>query len=669
MDVIESINSIEQVKRQRRITTLSMWGIFLIVFAAEFAGAYIIIYQGEHMMGDALSRTANAYYAIALEPAKLASIGFVWNPLPSLIQLLILPFARFWRPLVSVGFAGYITTALFAGINSALLFRYLKNTKLNVAVTLLIVALYTFNPFIFYYGFNGMSETLFFTAMIMCVANFSLWLDDRKTGRLVVLGLMLAIGFWSRYEIFALMLGFGLAMLIAVYFIEDKGSAFDKKPAKMKWDYSVATGSVIFLPVLYSILIWLFLNLTIMGDPLFFMHSAYSNESQSAVALWSDFKLQMHNPLAALWYIIVRSFPFILPFAVITLERLFTRRLIKADYFILVLLIGSLLGFHYVMLIRGASFGWLRFFCFSLITTVAWIPYELTQLKAAAKKVTIVGLCIAMAASSGIVWKYFQDFDLAREEYTTLFDESGTNDIIMQIEIAKVINEKYSDSTILYDSFTISFLTLNLNNPKNLITNVADNVFTNAILYPQFSGIDYIVVPQPYIISDDGSRQYGVGKLDAINDKYPDLYYEGANWADLVYETPVYRVYKVLTKDSVQNNELTESLHDAALEVADIINNQYSDSIVLLDNSSTGRINKELLQSKNVITLIDDDFDAAVENPKEYQVNYIVVPKLAEDESGSKDAINHAYPELIDNSADWVAVAFENEHYWLYEVL
>lgn len=225
-------NSITEAKRERRTTTLWMWMIFLFVFAVEIAGAYVVVYLQGYIMNDAISRTANAYYVLALNPPKLASIGFVWNPLPSLIQVMIMPLARFWPPLASVGFAGCIMTAIFAAINSALLFRYFKNTGNNVAISLLIIALYSFNPFVFFYGFNGMSETLFFTTMIMSVANFSLWLDDRRTGRLVTIGLMLAVGFLTRYEVFALMLGFGFALLVALYFIKDKKNALCKQAAQ-----------------------------------------------------------------------------------------------------------------------------------------------------------------------------------------------------------------------------------------------------------------------------------------------------------------------------------------------------------------------------------------------------------------------------------------------------
>lgn len=157
-----AINSIRAVKRERSQMRVRMTLIFFIVLIAEVIAAYFTIYKNGQVMGDAVSRTANAYFVLFLEPAKLASIGFVWNPLPSLVQLLIVPFSVFWKPLATVGFAGAIATAFFAAANAALLFRYFRQAGLSVTTAILLVSLYVCNPFVFYYGFNGMSETFFY---------------------------------------------------------------------------------------------------------------------------------------------------------------------------------------------------------------------------------------------------------------------------------------------------------------------------------------------------------------------------------------------------------------------------------------------------------------------------------------------------------------------------
>lgn len=655
MEATMTINSLRVKRRERRKLLAWQGAIFLFIVFIELVGAYFIIYKQRGFMNDALSRTANAFYVLFLRPPKLASIGFIWNPLPSLVQLLIMPFAKYWPGLASMGVAGYITTAVCAGINASLLFGYFKKAGLENGTSLLIVALYALNPFVYYYGLNGMSETIFFTTLIVSVANFALWLDDRATGRLVVIGLLLAVSFLTRYEVFALIAGFGVSLIIAVYWTKDRKSPFVVKPAKMKWDYFVATATMIFLPVMYAILIWMFLNWTIMGDPLHFLNSAYSNESQSAAALWSGFKDQVSNPFSALRYVLVRTVPFLPPFLVITGERIVTKRLLKADYLILIMLVGCLVGFHWLMLLLQKSFGWLRFYSFALITCVAWIPYELGQLGPAMKKTVIVLLCLSLALGAGLVGTYFSDRELAREESFSLVDEDG-NRINMQLEVALKINEKYSESTVLIDGFVTSSVILNVKHPENLLNNISRDDFDIAVENPTGMLVDYVVVPTVY--TENGYERGGAGTLDAINRAYPSLFRYGASWADLVYDIDSqYRLYKVVYPE------------ENAMVLANLINDEYQDATILLDNSTTGILHKTLKNRKNVITLTSENFDIAIKAPLMQQVEYIIVPMTLVDESGSTDDILRVYPELMAEGTDWTELIYENELYRLFKVI
>src|SRR5690349_15003216 len=60
-----------------------------LVFALSlllYLGAATLLVFGAHVVAaDALSRVANAYYTVASRDPHLAAIGFVWNPLPSLL--------------------------------------------------------------------------------------------------------------------------------------------------------------------------------------------------------------------------------------------------------------------------------------------------------------------------------------------------------------------------------------------------------------------------------------------------------------------------------------------------------------------------------------------------------------------------------------------------------
>lgn len=512
------------------------FAIFAVVLAAELIGAYIVVYKGGHIMNDALARTANAYYVLYILPSKLASIGFVWNPLPSLLQIPILVFAQFWRPLATHGLAGSILTAIFAGINAGLLFRYFRLCGTGVKLSLLIAALWAFNPFIFFYGLNGMSETIFFTVILSGVFNFAMWMEDRNTNRLLIVALMMAMGFLTRYEILTMMVAFAASLLVIIYLMRDKASPFPTKPFGMGLSYTVSTFIVLFLPVVYIIAIWAIVNWTIMGDPFYFLGSAYSNEAQAAVGLADSlrFRDSKYAALLAFGYMSVRSLPFIAPLIVIVIERIFTRRLFKMDMVVFILLAGCFLGFHYVLLLTGKSFGWLRFFCYVMPVCLAWLPYEMLKLKNRARIASIVFLCIGLVVSAGMIPYYFSNYTLGSEEYPILFqpESERTNP---QVALAQLLNEQHRDATILMDSFLTSSLIVNLENSENIITNTSDE-FLAAIHDPHAYHVDFIVVPRPR----------GIGLLDTINDAYPDLFYYGVpSWAEFVAGNDMYRLYKV----------------------------------------------------------------------------------------------------------------------------
>ena len=93
------------------------WRFALFLFVSELA---LGIYLGEHkvLLGDAMSRTANAFYVYFSLPRRLTSMGLVWNPLPSLLQLPFVYLSQSNRWIVTKGFSMSFVTAMFAGASA-----------------------------------------------------------------------------------------------------------------------------------------------------------------------------------------------------------------------------------------------------------------------------------------------------------------------------------------------------------------------------------------------------------------------------------------------------------------------------------------------------------------------------------------------------------------------
>ncbi len=74
-----------------------------------------------------------------------------------------------------------------------------------------------------------------------------------------------------------------------------------------------------------------------------------------------------------------------------------------------------------------------------------------------------------------------------------------------------------------------------------------------------------------------------------------------------------------------------------------------------------------LESTSNVITTCSYIFEAAVENPFDHDVKYILTISLKG--AGASDAINIYYPDLYENGASWCNLIFEIGDYRLYEVI
>ena len=510
------------------------WCIFFIVLIAEIVGAYILLYKRGYILSDAMSRTANAYYTLYTNPPKLASIGFVWNPLPSLLQIPILLFKNLWPPLATHGVAGGIVTAFFAAINAMIIFRAFKHYSVNTVLSIVFVLLFAFNPFMFYYGCNGMSEMLFFSSIIACVVGLCRWFEERDNYKLLIMmAFSLAMGFLCRYEEFAITLGMGISLLIVVFGMKDPTSPFVHKPLRMKMEYAMATGLVLFLPVVFSVIVWIILNWSIMGNPLYFLTSSYSNSAQSEFIGSVNVISAMSSPVEALLFSLKRMLPFIPLFIVITIGRIFSKKLFKPDYYVLIAMVGCISAFHFLMLLSGGSYGWPRFFSFSLPICAAWLPYEYSRLKGMIKYIWVAAVVVAFVSSAFINMAYLGSPESAPEEYEA-FMQTDVSGVADQRAAADRINEVYSDDVMMMDNFTMSALILNLDYPEHLIINTSQQ-FNDALEAPWRYGVRYIVVSDPY----------GVGSLDAFNMTYPNLYEEGVDWCMERDEVGGFKIFEV----------------------------------------------------------------------------------------------------------------------------
>ena len=508
-----------EIKRKNPDFKLIAVVTIAVFFAEVVYGIYLGYIQGI-LLNDAFSRTANAFYVVFVKPPRYASIGLVWNPLPSTLQIPFVFLAKFWRPIASRGISAAVMTASFAALSVGVLLKTFLQLKVSKKYSVLIVLLYALNPFIFFYGSNGMSEAPAFFFMTYSVCTLVLWMKCGNT--MIRLGFALAGLFYTRYEALPFAAAIGVCVILNILFNREEDKYIIGGNIKERYYYIEGTLILIFTPLVYAIFLWILFSFIISGNALYFLNSVYSNVSQSAFAEINGSLFQL------LIYVMKRAMPFLPLFFAIAAIRMVQRKLLKYDFIALTMLVIAMMAFHYLMLLKGDSFGWLRFFAYSLPICIAWIPYEISKCKPKYLSLTKTVLVLGLVMSSFLCLKALNDKDLAKEEqFARLTREAYV--------IAEYINTNIPDEKILMDVFTLSGVMLNVNNIDNIVVSSSLD-FYDCVEDPLHHGINYILVPDPN----------GIGNLDAVNLAYKNLYKCGAEWCEEEASFDGFKLFRVI---------------------------------------------------------------------------------------------------------------------------
>src|SRR3990172_4546739 len=107
----------------------------LIVLAINLFMVYVVVFEVGFFLPDATSRTRAVWQVFYSNEPKLSNIGFVWTPLPALLQLplVLIPGLR------TKGLSGNIVTAVMGTFAALVLLVFLRRVKLDVVMRWLVV--------------------------------------------------------------------------------------------------------------------------------------------------------------------------------------------------------------------------------------------------------------------------------------------------------------------------------------------------------------------------------------------------------------------------------------------------------------------------------------------------------------------------------------------------
>ena len=494
------------------------WALATAVFLIEWAFGIYLGYHGV-LLGDAMSRTANAFYVLNSRPYDLTSMGLVWNPLPSFLQLPFVWAAKWWRPLVTKGISMSFVSALFAAWGVKALYSCFHEMKCRERDALLLTLLYALNPYTVFYGANGMTEIMMGAAGIQIIKNLTCWMRTGRPYHLINMGMAFVVMFLIRYEAvpFAIFIALGMALHMAVSKREKR--YYPDSGLEPLW-YVESTLWVTFLPVIFTAVCWVLYNWSITGNPLYFMNSGYSMSAYSA------YYQSYGGLMGALSYVFSRVWPMLLPFAALLLARAATHTFRRYETAIMILAVLGLTGFTTVMILLGKSGGYVRYLCYPLFFAPAFIPYTVHAAGEKGKQAARISALGLLASALVLGWGF---------QYSSTFREDLLLNVPAHSEsVADYLNANCRGGKVLMDSYRTYYTIMNADDPEEWVISCSRD-FEDCVADPVKNGVDYLVVPQI------GSY----GNMDALNIAWPRLYNNGEEWAQEIASIGEFKIFRV----------------------------------------------------------------------------------------------------------------------------
>jgi 4-amino-4-deoxy-L-arabinose transferase-like glycosyltransferase len=251
--------------------------VLLVCSFALFAaiGGVLTFHYGS-IMGDAESRVADGWYVFFSRDPHLAAVGFVWNPLPSILVMPFFLFKSLWPALTNRAFAGNLASALFMAGCVVELRRILRELGTSQVVAWVLLAVFALNPMILFYGANGMTEAFYLFFLLVALRYLMRWLHAGGMINLVIVGIALGLDYLVRYEAIA---AAGVVGLVVGYVTFRRTSGTVKERLQTAGADLVVYG----LPPAAAFVGWAIVSYVITGQLFQQISSQYGNTSQIQV--------------------------------------------------------------------------------------------------------------------------------------------------------------------------------------------------------------------------------------------------------------------------------------------------------------------------------------------------------------------------------------------------
>ena len=477
--------------------------IFAVVFAAQLAFGVWMDARG-FRWGDAFYRSTSALFVLHSSDPKLADIGFVWMPLPTLLNLPWAALYPVWPNVVSSGVASSLSSAVCGGAAAAVLLFTARRLGLPRWLGWVFALLVSANPMVFLYAGTGMGEGVGAPFLIGAVCFLTLFWHSGQRWWIAAAGVALALGVASLYE---------CAPFVAAVFVALTAGILWSSEARPSAPLGRARavqglGLLLLVPSIFVGLLWIGANAVIMHNPLFFLNGAYGYSSYQGKAFTSTGLSTKGDLVGVVGLLAPRVWPFLIPIAALLAVRLVDRRLWRIETVSLVVVgLSVTVGLIAPMAYLGSRMDFLRYYIYPLFAAAGWGLYEIAT-STRRRRATALVLGGWIVAVPACLWAMANP-RLGTQEYPELSAlvkgrdalELGYGDpVATRTPLADYLDAHVlsSDRRVLLDAYQGAAVAVQIRpDHAQYLLMTFDHRFRGALADPRRYGISYVLIPDP----------------------------------------------------------------------------------------------------------------------------------------------------------------------------
>ncbi|MBO3736996.1 hypothetical protein [Actinoplanes flavus] len=467
-------------RETRRDRTL-LYGLVYLAVAVWF-------WHSDLVPGDSASRVANAYYTLFSRDPHLAAIGFVWNPLPSLILLPFLPLGLLFPALTQQGLLVVLVSAALMTLTVVVAHDVLRRSGVPRVPRLALTAAFALHPMIVVYSGNGMSEAGFLLCLMLAVRALLIWFETGRAESLVPLGLAVGLAYGARYEALAPVAAVPLIVFLTTL-LRTPG-ARDRRMALARTDAVIAG-----LPGVLAVLLWALAGKLIVGQWFATFSSEYGNSAQvsaNAAGIGSVTGDDLPTRIGYWAQQMAGLSPMFLVLLLAALAAAWARR--DPRVLAAVTVLGSVLAFDALAFLSGTSFGWLRFHIAVIPLSVLLAGHLIVAFPRRATVATAL-VCTLVAVPAAIVTLNRPELAREESEWLTADGAARTRGLaLVNRQVAADLDAMgLPDGAVLTDAAYAFGVVLASDRPRQFVI-TPDRDFAAVLADPSGHGVRYLLL-------------------------------------------------------------------------------------------------------------------------------------------------------------------------------